>query len=361
MTEAEALAALRARIDALDVRLLELLNERASIALEVARVKSENGSRGPYYRPEREAQVLRAARARNQGPLSGETVARLFREVMSACLALEAPPRVAYLGPEGTWTGAAALRQFGMGAQCVPVTSVEEVFRAVEGDDCGYGVVPVENSLEGVINITLDRFLESPLKICGEVELAIHHCLLARDTELARVSRVCAHQQALAQCRAWLDRSLPGIPREAVSSNADGARRAAGEPGVAAIAAEATAALYGLAVAGRNIEDDPSNTTRFLVLARAAPPPSGNDKTSLVFSTANRPGALHHALGAFAEHGIGMTRIESRPSRRGTWEYVFFADIEGHAEDQHVAAALAHLQDRASMVKLLGSYPRAAL
>jgi len=363
MKEAEGLEALRARIDALDLQLLELLNARARLAQAVGQAKQAHGDGDACYRAEREAQVLRALRARNPGPLGDEAVLRLFREVMSACLALEQPLRVAYLGPAGTFTQAATQKHFGHAVVSVALGAIDEVFREVESGGGAFGVVPVENSIEGVVNHTLDRFVESPLRICGEVELRIHHHLLvAPDSgDPGAVQRVYAHQQALAQCRRWLDRNLLNAERVDTSSNAEAARRVRGEPGAAAIAAESAAEIYGLEILARNVEDDPGNTTRFLVIGAQPVPASGDDKTSVLFATGNRPGALFHALGAFAEHGINMTRIESRPSRRGTWDYYFYSDLDGHVDDEPVARALAELQRRTSMFKLLGSYPRAVL
>lgn len=361
MGDSDALSDLRARIDALDLDLLDLLNARARLAQAIAAVKNAGGDTDEFYRPEREARVLRNIKARNAGPLAGEEVTRLFREIMSACLALERRLRVACLGPVGTFTQAATLKHFGHAIDVVPLAAIDEVFREVESGGCSYGVVPVENSIEGVVNHTLDSFMLSPLRICGEVELRIHHHLLARDGAPGTLRRIYAHQQALAQCRRWLDRELLGVERVAVNSNAEAARLAAEQADTAAIAGEAAAEIYGLQTIAANIEDEPNNTTRFLVIGRRPTPPSGDDKTSLLFSTANRPGALYHALGAFAEHGISMTRIESRPSRRGMWDYLFFVDIAGHADEPGVAGALEEFERRAHMVKLLGSYPRAAL
>jgi chorismate mutase/prephenate dehydratase len=351
---------IRARIDAIDGDLLKLISQRAELAKKVAEVKNSQGE-AHCYRPEREAQVLRSIIARNAGPLSDEEIARLFREIMSACLALEQPLAIAYLGPEGTFTQNAALKQFGHSVRTLPLSSIDEVFREVESGDCHYGVVPVENSIEGVINHTLDSFMQSPLKICGEVELRIHYHLLSKADMLKDVRRIYAHQQALGQCRRWLDGNLLNVDRVPVSSNAEGARRAAGESDSAAIAGEAAAELYGLRTLVSGIEDDPTNTTRFLVIGHQAAARSGDDKTTVLFSTPNKPGALHYVLGAFADFGVSMTRIESRPSRRGMWDYLFFVDLEGHIEDAKVSDALARLQERAAMMKLLGSYPRAAL
>ncbi len=358
--EESRLKALRARIDALDEEIQRLVAERAACAREIAEVKRAAGETGNgLYRPEREAEILRRVVARNEGPLSDEAIARLFRELMSACRAVQGPVRVAYLGPEGTFTQEAALKQFGSFAELRPLGSIDAVFREVEADAADHGVVPVENSTEGVVTHTLDRLLASPLAICGEVELRVHHNLLARSGALADVRRVYAHQQALAQCRGWLEANLPRAERVAVASNAEAARRAAEEAGAAAVASEAAAGRYGLRVLARNIEDDPGNATRFLVIGPQSPPPSGDDKTSLVLSARNEPGALHRLVAPLARHGISMTRIESRPSRRGRWEYVFFVDIEGHARDPKVAAALAELEREATLFRVLGAYPRA--
>jgi chorismate mutase/prephenate dehydratase len=353
----DKLQSLRVRIDELDEKIQTLLNERARYALEIARLK--NGAQP--YRPEREAEVLRQALQRNQGPLSGEQVTRVFREIMSACRALEQTTRVAYLGPEGTFTHNAALKHFGRAIETRALPSIEEVFREVEADAAAYGVVPVENSTEGVVDHTLDMFLHSSLQICGEIELRIHQQLMGKMAALNEVRRLYAHPQSLAQCHNWLEAHLPGIERQGVSSNAEGARRAALEAGAAAIAAEQAAQIYHLNILAANIEDDPDNTTRFLVIGKQAVPPSGQDKTSLLLATANRPGALHRLLQPFAGHAISLTRIESRPSRRGLWNYVFFVDIEGHAQDAKVAQALSELEADGALVKILGAYPRAVL
>lgn len=363
MNDDDKLEQIRRRIDEVDAQLQELLNERARCAQEVARIKQEAGSENHYYRPEREAQILRDIKSRNQGPLSAEEMARLFREIMSACLALEQRLRIAFLGPQGTFTQAAALKHFGHSVETVPLPAIDEVFREVGSGAAHYGVVPVENSSEGVVNHTLDMFLASSLKICGEVQLRIHHHLLAKAGTMGDVQRVYSHQQSLAQCREWLDRHLPGAERVALSSNAEAARRAAAEaqPGVAAIAGDAAAEIYGLTTLAQNIEDDPENTTRFLVIGHQQVPASGNDKTSLLVSAENRAGALYQLLAPFRDHQISMTRIESRPSRRGMWEYAFFVDIEGHVDDPNVKQALEELQQAATLFKVLGSYPCAVL
>ncbi len=350
----------RRRIDDLDQEIQRLISERARCAQEIGRLKQQAGD-GVFYRPEREAQVLAAVKQRNQGPLSDDEMARLFREIMSACLALEQPLKIAFLGPEGTYTQTAALKHFGHSARTVPLDAIDEVFREVEAGSADYGVVPVENSTEGMVTHTLDMFLGSGLNICGEVVLRIHHHLLSRADSLAQVRRIYSHQQSFAQCREWLDAHLAGAEREVVGSNAVAARRAAEEPDAAAIAGETAGELYGLNSLARNIEDQPDNTTRFLVIGRQATEPSGNDKTSLLLSTKNRPGALYSLLEPFRRHGISLTRIESRPSRRAMWDYVFFVDIEGHASEPRVSAALEELDAHAAMVKILGAFPRAAL
>lgn len=353
---------LRQRIDALDERLQALINERAALAQQVAQVKiATEGEAAIFYRPEREAQVLRKVLERNQGPLSGEEMARLFREIMAACLALERPMRVAYFGPAGSYTHAAALKQFGGSVTGVPLAAIDEVFREVEAGSADYGVVPVENSSEGVVNHTLDMFMRSRLKICGEVNLRIHHNLLSHATSLQAVHRVYAHSQALAQCREWLDANLGHAERVPASNNAEGARRVIEERDAAAIAGANAAEIYTLPMLAQNIEDNPANTTRFLVIGREDVSPSGEDKTSLLVAAHNKPGALYHLLEPLAQAGISMTRIESRPSRQGVWEYVFFVDIEGHAHDAKVAAALHGLEEEASLFKILGSYPKAVL
>jgi chorismate mutase/prephenate dehydratase len=298
----------------------------------------------------------------NPGPLADETVARLFREIMSACLALERPLKVAYLGPEGTFTQAAAWKHFGHAMEALPVVSIPDIFREVEAGNCQYGVVPIENSTEGVVTHTLDTFVTSPLNICGEVMLRIHHNLLSQAQTLDSISKVYSHQQSLAQCRGWLDRNLPKAERVAVASNAEAARLAAAEGvAVAAIAGETAAEIYSLPCLQSNIEDDPANTTRFLVIGRESVGASGQDKTALLLSTRNEAGALHQLLAPLAENGISMTRIESRPSRRGAWDYIFFVDVLGHQDDPTLSAALKPLQSRAALFKVLGSFPQAVL
>jgi chorismate mutase / prephenate dehydratase len=361
MSDKKDLDQLRKDIDTLDKQLLDLISQRARCAQQVAEVKNDSPEPAVFYRPEREAQVLRKVIEQNKGPLSEEEMARLFREIMSACLALEQVLDIAYLGPEGTFTQSAALKHFGHSVNASAFGSIDQVFREVESGASNYGVVPIENSIEGVVNHTLDMLNDSSLKICGEVELRIHHHLLSKDESLANITKVYSHQQALAQCRAWLDTHLIKAERFSVSSNAEAARLAGKEDHVAAIASEAAGELYDLNNLANNIEDEPDNTTRFLVIGKEMCSTSGNDKTSLIFSAPNKPGALHKMLSCFAENGVSMTRIESRPSRREMWDYVFFVDIEGHAEDSSVKKALTELEDCSAMLKLLGSYPRAVL
>lgn len=361
MSDDEKLNTIRERIDTLDQEIQDLLNARAKAAQDVARIKLAANPEAEFYRPEREADVLRKIKERNTGPLDGEEVARLFREIMSACLALEQPLEVAYFGPAGTFTQAAALKHFGHSVKTTSMSSIPDVFREVESGACGFGVVPVENSTEGVVSHTLDTFLNSPLRICGEVTLRINHHLLSKETALDAVRWVYSHQQSLAQCRGWLDRHLPQAERRAVGSNAEAASLASQKTASAAIAGEAAAEIYHLPKLVSNIEDEPGNTTRFLVIGKKDALPSEADKTSLLFSTHNRAGGLHSLLAPLAEHGISMTRIESRPSRRGRWDYVFFVDIEGHREDRKVTEALRILDQEATQFKILGSYPKAVL
>ncbi len=353
----------RGQIDSIDERIQTLLNDRARLAQQVGISKTREGRTVDFYRPEREAQVLRMARERNAGPLRDEEILRLFREIMSACLAQQEPLKVAFLGPEGTFSQAAVYKQFGHSVRALPLVSIDEVFHEVEAGSADFGVVPIENSTEGTVNHTLDRFLVSPLKICGEVELRIHHSLMGLMSSLGRIVRVCSHPQSLAQCRVWLDEHLPNVERVPVSSNAEGARRARDEKGTAAIAGETAAEIYGLKVLAAEIEDRSDNTTRFLVLGRKLFTPSGEDRTTLLVSVGHTdsPGALSRVLEPLAKYRISMTRIESRPSHRRKWDYVFFIDFEGHAEDPHVAKALTELKKRSSLFRVLGSYPRAVL
>jgi len=372
MSDTRDLDQVRADIDAIDQEIQALISRRAQCAQRVADIKlaevlaaqerGELDAEVVYYRPEREAQVLERIIGRNPGPLDGETVAHIFREIMSACLALEKPLQVAYLGPEGTFTQAASIKHFGHAAICVPQPTIDTVFAQVESGECNYGVVPVENSTEGMVSHTLDNFMDSPLKISGEVELKIgHHLLVAPGSAEGDIIRVCAHQQALAQCRNWLDKHWPNVEREAVSSNGEAARMAAEIPGVAAVAGDVAAELYHLEKLAEHIEDYADNTTRFLIIGREDVPPSGRDKTSIIVSSRNKPGALFTLLDPFRRGGISLTRIDTRPSRTEKWAYVFFIEFEGHLLDGNIAAILAELEEQSILLKPLGSYPQAVL
>ncbi len=357
------LGEIRARIDTIDAELHRLLNERARFAQQVGISKHADGHTVDFYRPEREAEVLRQALERNKGPLRDEEIVRLFREIMSACLAQQEPLKVAYLGPEGTFTQQAVLKHFGHSVRALALPAIEEVFHEVEAATADFGLVPIENSTEGTVTHTLDRLPNSPLHICGEVELRINQYLMGRMTSLKDIQRICSHQQSLAQCREWLDEHLPEVERVAVASNAEGARRARDEQGTAAIGPQAAAEVYGLGTLVADIEDRPDNSTRFLVLGRKTFSPSGADKTTLLVSAGktDAPGALYRLLEPLANNRISMTRIESRPSRRRKWDYVFFIDIDGHVEDPAVSAAIKELKKRASLCRVLGSYPRSVL
>lgn len=346
---------LRARIDAVDEQVLQLLNERARIAHRIGEIKGG----APAYRPEREAQVLRRLQELNAGPLPASAVRHLFTEVISACRALEQDLAVAYLGPRGTFSEEAALRHFGAGVRVIPCASIDDAFRCVESGQAGFAVVPVENSTEGAVGRSMDLLVSTSASICGEVALPVHQCLMGREPDLAAVRRVYGHAQSLGQCRGWLAEHLPGAEQVPVGSNAEGAQRAAGDAAGACLGSATAAPLYELSVLAHSIEDRANNITRFLVLAAESAPASGRDKTSLIVSARNRPGAMHELLEPLARHGVSMTRLESRPSRAGLWEYLFFIDLEGHQTDHALAFALADLQARASFLKILGSYPAA--
>jgi chorismate mutase/prephenate dehydratase len=351
------LAEVRGEIDAIDAQLLDLLNRRARCAQKVGEIKAAHGEGGFIYRPEREAQVLRRIQDMNAGPLPDESVTWFFREVMSACLSLERPLTVAFLGPLGTFSESASTKHFGHAAQLQPQTSIDDVFREVEAGHADFAVVPVENSTEGAIGRTLDLLMTSPLRMCGEVVLPIHQHLMTREASLETIAKVYSHAQSLAQCHEWLNRSLPKAQRIPVGSNAQAAQLAAAEAGTAALAGEAAAERYGLPVLVGNVEDEPNNTTRFVVLGRQEAGPSGRDKTSLIMSAPNRTGSLCELLAPFSDAGVSMTRLESRPARHTLWEYVFYVDVDGHRDDPRVARALAELARRAAYLKVLGSYP----
>jgi len=349
-------------IDAIDEQILTLVNERAKIAHTIGGLKDD----GVIYRPEREAQVLRRLQTNNTGPLSSEAVSHIFRSVMSNCRALEKEMSIAFLGPLGTYSEEAALKQFGEGRTAVVCGSIDEVFRTLEAGQADYGVVPVENSTEGAIGLTLDLLLASRLKVCGEIELPIHHCLLTKQTDITQISHVFSHNQSLAQCHEWLNKNLPSAIREAVTSNAYAAQMihnlvSSDGTFAAAIASKRAAALFDLNILAENIEDDPKNTTRFLVLGTHDVARSGHDKTSLAMTTQNKPGAMLALLEPLSKYDVSMTKFESRPSKQGLWDYVFFVDIEGHQSDTNVQVALKELDQNASFLKVLGSYPVAVV
>jgi len=351
------LASLRERIDGIDRHIQELIGERAQFANQVGKAKGKLAAAVDYYRPEREAQVLRRVVDRNDGPLNDEVLVRLFREIMSACLAQQEPLKIGYLGPEGTHSQQAVYKHFGHSIHGLPLASIEEVFQEVEAGHADFGVVPVENSTQGTIQSTLDMFLTSKLKICGEVELRVHQHLLSRNGQIEGIERVYSHPQSFAQCKAWLRQYLPKAEKIPVSSNAEAARRARSSDDAAAIAGISAANVYGLKSVAGPIEDRPDNTTRFLVLGRELFPPSGNDRTSLLVFIKDQPGALYHVLAPFAKHGLSMNRIESRPGHTGLWQYGFFIDIGGHVQEEAMRRALHELADYAQEVKVLGSYP----
>ena len=351
--DAAGIGRLRERIDAIDALVLELINERARCASDIGHLKGG----AAVYRPEREAQVLRRLADLNVGPLPATAVDHLFVEIISACRALERQMQVAYLGPRGTYSEDAVAKQFGAQTILDPCATIAEVFRHVESGGSGYGIVPTENSTEGGIGMTLDLLLATRLRICGEVQLPIHHCLLSLMSTVGEIDTIYSHAQSLGQCNSWLARHVPAAARVPVASNAEAARRAAQEPRSGAIASQGAARLYGVPVIAENIEDEADNTTRFLVIADQDVAPSGRDKTTVVMSARNRPGGLTELLGPIAAHGVSMSRLESRPSRTSLWEYVFFVDLEGHQSDPAVAAALAAVRERAAFLKILGSYP----
>ena len=344
---------LRARIDALDLEILKVVSERASAAHAIGKLKDD----GTVYRPEREAQVLRRLAEANPGPLPDKVIMHLFTEVISACRALEDAFSIASLGPRGTFSEEAVVKHFGGQAPVMLCTSIDEVFRSVESGNVGYGVVPIENSTEGAVGRTLDFLLSTPLKICGEVLLPVHQNLLSKSNDISTVKRIFSHAQSLGQCNRWLAQNCPHAERVPVASNAEAAKMAQDDAESAAIAGRAAAAHYGLSIIADNIEDEPNNTTRFVVISRQEVPPSGNDKTSLVMSTRNVPGAIHELLTPLANNRVSMTRLESRPSRTGLWEYVFFLDMEGHQSEGNVARALEEMRELAAFLKILGSYP----
>jgi chorismate mutase/prephenate dehydratase len=347
---------LRQRIDELDDRILELLNDRARVVLEIGKAKLDQ--QVEFRVPAREQEICRRLESANPGPFPNEALRAVYREIFSASLSLERPLHVAYLGPKATFTHQACLQHFGFSAQYLPVHSIKEVFDEVERGRAQYGVVPVENSTEGVVNYTLDMFIDSELKITAEILLEVTHHLMNRSGRREEIRKIYSHPQAAAQCRQWLEGQMPETPILEVSSTAHAAELAAEEPAAAAIAGEMAAMLYGLEIVQRRIEDQINNFTRFLIIGEQSPPPTGNDKTSIMFSIKDRVGALFTMLEPFAMAGINLTRLDARPSRKRVWDYVFFLDLEGHAEEENVRAALERLRQECLFLKVLGSYPR---
>lgn len=368
VTTPRTLREARVEIDVLDEQIQRLIGQRARIAQDVAHIKQAQGDPGDHYRPAREAEVLRQAMARNQradgGPLTDEVVVKLMREIMSACLSLESPLTVAYLGPEGTYTQAAVAKHFGEAVTARPLTAIDEIFRDVESGAADYGVVPVENSIGGVVSNTLDALVHTKLRICGEVALPVHHHLLSNDASVSGIHTVYAHPQSFAQCRTWLDARLPKAQREVVSSNGAAAKLVAEQgAGMAAIASAQAARLNRLNILASNIEDDPSNTTRFLVIGKQDPSATGHDVTAVVLSAhRNQPGALFTLLQPFADAKLDLTRIESRPMKGSpVQDYFFFVDFVGHGSDEPVRQALDTVRANAAFFKILGSYPKAVV
>ncbi len=347
---------LRDQIDAIDDELLKLFNNRAKLAQEIGKIKKST----VIYRPEREAQILSRLQQSNPGPLNNESIVQLFIEVMSRCRALEKPMTVAFLGPSGTFSEEAALKHFGDAITTLSCDSIDDVFLKVEANAANYGVVPVENSTEGAVSRTMDLLLQTPLTVCGEIQLPVHQFLLAQHNDLSKINRIYSHPQSFSQCHTWIKKNFPDLPDTAkisAPSNANAAQQSAKDEHAAAIAGKNAANLFQLEICAENIEDDPMNTTRFLIIGSQDVSPSGKDKTSLVLTAHNRPGAIHELLAPFAEHNVSMSRLESRPSNATLWEYVFFVDIHGHQQDENVATALKKLEQKAVHIKMLGSYP----
>ncbi len=362
MSDNDSLIKIRNRIDAIDTQMLELLNERAQCAETVAEIKKASLAPNEdvlFYRPEREAKILRRMMEENTGPLESEHITLIYRSIISSCLALEERLKVAYLGPAGTFTQGAVTKQFGQWVDTVPQETIADVFKEVDLGRANYGVVPIENSTGGMVTHTLDMFMTTSLSICGEVRLRIHQNLLASSGDWHQAERVYSHEQSLSQCQQWLTKHLPDAELKAVNSNAEAARLVKKDDKAVAIAGELAGIIYGLHAVERNIEDHANNTTRFLIIANQKVLPSGNDKTTLMLSARNKPGSLYSLLKPLAEHGLDMSRIESRPSKNVNWEYVFFVDIKGHEDEEHVRNALDELSTEADYLRVLGSYPRA--
>ncbi len=346
----------RHNIDDIDQKILELLNKRAKEAMSIGEIKKAAGE--PLYVPSREKKIFERLTGMNSGPFPNDALRSVYREIISASLSLEEVQKVGYFGPEGTFTNMAAIKQFGLSATLVPVRNIPEVFDSVERGRLAFGVVPVENSLEGVVNHTLDTFTTSNLKICGEIYLEISHNLMSKTGKMDGIKEIYSHYQALGQCRKWLAQNCPDIPVHEIDSTAKAAELAAKDETIAAISGEAAQLKYGLRVVEKSIEDNPNNFTRFLLIGNYEPLPTGNDKTSIVFSVAHRAGSLYEALSVLAKENINMTKIESRPSRQKAWEYVFFVDVEGHIADNKIKTAIDGLSEHTAFLKVLGSYPK---
>lgn len=355
----QQLTTLRQQIDAIDQQILQLINQRAAIAIQVGQAKRDAGILNDFYRPEREAQILSSLLEKNPGPLSVAQTTTIFRALLTACLSLQQPLKVAYLGPAGTYSQAAVYQHFGVDTTTLPVVQISQVFREVEAEHAHYGVVPIENSTNGIVTATLDALIQASVHICGEVVINIEHHLLSKSADSNSIKRVYAHEQALAQCRHWLAQNLPSCELIAVSSNGAAAQLAATETDAAAIAGDLAAEYYQLQKIHSNIQDNPLNKTRFLIVGKQKVAPSGYDKTSLLFSTPHTPGALIDLIQPFADNGVNLSLIESRPYRSRDWSYVFFIDIDGHREDQPVKQALDCLMAKSIMLTVLGSYPKA--
>jgi len=350
----EKLKTLRQQIDVIDQRLVRLLNERTKLVLEIGKIKRAVGEE--IYAPHRENAVLRRIVRNNKGPLTNESLRAIYREIMSSALALEKPLTIAYLGPEATYSHMASVKKFGSSLRYVPQANIADVFNEVAKGRADYGVVPIENTTEGAVTHTYDMFIHSDLKICAQTLLRIQHNLMSAG-ERPQIRTVYSIPQVLAQCRQWLQLNMPRVELLEVSSSARAAQIAKEDPSAGAIASELAAELYGLKIHERHIQDSSENVTRFLVIGRQSPPPTGNDKTSIMFSVRDRVGALHDCIACFKKYKINMTKIESRPNRQKAWEYYFFVDFLGHAEDARVKKALAELSQHTVFVKILGSYP----
>ena len=355
----EDIKKIRDNIDSLDNELLELLNKRAQQAVNISKEKQKSKDSDNFYNPEREAQVIRRIKELNKGPLSEDNICRLYREIMSACLSLEAPLKVSYLGPEGTYTQLAAQNHFGSSVLSMPYSDVEEVFCSVEKRDTHYGVVPVENSTQGIVASTLDMFMRSNLRISGEIEISINHNILSKSNNLNEIKKIYAHPQSFSQCKEWLDKNLPKSEKINSSSNAEAALISSKENNSAAIASTVAAEIYQLQTLSKNIEDNRNNSTRFLVIGERDTEPSGNDKTSIIVSAKNNSGALYSLLEPLSKNNVSMTRIESRPSKHNNWEYIFYLDLIGHIKDKSLEKANEDIKREASLYRFLGSYPAA--